>query len=244
MNASREAIELPELSIEIAGPRPSFALMAAGGRPPVPEWLSKMKFCSEYWAVDRGVECLRGAGMIPDRLIGDCDSARAEDWEWAMKNGARAERFPSEKDLTDLQLAMDIFVREHEIARKKIILTGAFGGRFDHLWSAILSFVNCGDESVPFCAADGREGLLILRGGESVSLSFKRPPAALSLLSLTPRCTGVSMDGARWPLSNAALEFARPYAVSNRTEGEATVVSCAGGMLGVYWLAEEAAIKL
>lgn len=210
--------------------------MVLGGRAPSSEFLASLARGCELWAVDRGVEACRAAGITPAVLIGDRDSGSVEGWCWAAERGAKTREYDSDKDLTDFQLALEIFADECKNSEKNIILTGALGGRFDHLWSLTLSFLNMTRAGVPFCMADDREGMIFVRGGERCALSFARRPKALSLLSFSPVCRGVNLSGVHWPLSDAELCYDFPYAVSNRVEGGGRAeVSCASGTLGVYW---------
>ena len=230
-------LELPDITIE-GGARGESAplVMVLGGRAPSPEFLASLARGCELWAVDRGVEACRAAGITPAVLIGDRDSGSAEGWRWAAERGAKTREYDSDKDLTDFQLALEIFADECKNSEKNIILTGALGGRFDHLWSLTLSFLNMTRAGVPFCMADDREGMIFVRGGEAYALAFSRRPKALSLLSFSSVCRGVNLGGVRWPLSDAELRCDFPYAVSNRVEGDGRVeISCAAGTLGVYW---------
>lgn len=210
--------------------------MVLGGRAPSPDFLAALARGREVWAVDRGVEACRAAGVVPAALIGDRDSGSAQSWRWAAERGASTREYQSDKDLTDFQLALEILADECKNDEKRIILTGALGGRFDHLWSLTLSFMNLTRAGVPFCMADDREGVMFVRGGEGYALSFARRPKALSLLSFSPLCRGVNLSGVHWPLVDAELRYDFPYAVSNRVEGEGRVgVSCASGALGLCW---------
>ncbi len=230
-------VTIPGVSIEKANCADApLLVMVLGGRAPSPEFLARAAEYGEVWAVDRGVEACRAAEVVPAALIGDRDSGSAEGWRWAANMGARTREYERDKDLTDFQLALKIFASECKNNRKKIFLTGAFGGRFDHLWSVTLSFLNLVPGCVQFCCADDREGLLFIHGNERCSLDFKRRPKALSLLPFSRRCRGVNLSGVRWPLSGAEMELGFPYSVSNRVEGPGRVeASCSDGTLGLYW---------
>lgn len=232
---------LPHVAIECKGEKAqSSALLVLGGREPDAAWFAAAALGREVWAADRGVEICRKAGVIPEMLIGDCDSASQEGWEWAESQGVPCERYESDKDLTDFQLAVKIFCERNKTYAKKIFLTGAWGGRFDHLWSVVISFLNFPAPHIPFCIADESEGLALLAGPETIKFTFDGKPKALSLISFSEKCTGVSVQGVRWPLENAELRYAFPYAVSNRpAEGGELVVSCAEGRLGFYWVWDE-----
>lgn len=214
--------------------------MVLGGRAPAAGWLAALAFGGEAWAVDRGIEACRAAGIVPRRLIGDCDSAARESWRWAEDNGVPVERYQSDKDLTDFQLALEIFRAQNKDCVKKIFLTGAWGGRFDHLWSLLLSFLNFSSPHVPFCLADDREGLVIIDGPQEAAFTFDTAPKAVSLLSFSDDCAGVCISGVRWPLKEVALRYGFPYAISNRLDdGLRARVSCEKGRLGFYWVWDE-----
>ena len=229
-----DLIKLPDVEIKTdESEESSRAVMVLGGRAPSPEFLKSLALHGELWAVDRGVDACRAAGLVPCVVVGDRDSGSAQGWRWAAEHGAKTREYQSDKDLTDFQLALDIFANE-SYGDKKIILTGAFGGRFDHLWSLVISFISMTRGAL--CVADDAEGMIFLRSGESRALSFARRPKALSLLSFSPRCTGVNIRGVRWTLSDAELRFDFPYSVSNRIEGDGRVeVSCGDGLLALYW---------
>lgn len=241
MEAAKTFLKLPGIEIVTDRPRHDTVLMALGGRAPAEEWL-RAAGCRELWAVDRGIEICRRAGRIPDLMIGDADSCSPASLEWALAEGVPFERFESDKDLTDFQLALDIFARKNKNIKKNIILTGAFGGRFDHLWSLIISFLNYTGEQVPFCIADDKEGVLLLHGPQSAALKFVSAPKAVSLIPFSPECSEVSISGVRWPLDKVLLKYAEPYSISNRTEGGSggeARVSLSAGTLGAYWIFNE-----
>ena len=119
-------LELPYITIE-GGARGESAplVMVLGGRAPSPEFLASLARGCELWAVDRGVEACRAARIAPAVLVGDRDSGSAEGWRWAAERGAVTREYQSDKDLTDFQLALEIFADEHKNSEKNIILTGS-----------------------------------------------------------------------------------------------------------------------
>ena len=122
------------------------------------------------------------------------------------------------------------------------ILTGCFGGRTDHFLSILETFSSsCGAKGAerPRCLIDDSEGIFLLHAEDSeeaMELRFRRLPVAVSLLSLSRRCRGVSIAGVRWPLSDVVLERNFPWSISNEAQPDETVsVSCRKGLLAVYW---------
>ena len=108
--ATRPAIlQLPQLCLQ--GALSCFqqaCLLVVGGRAPDVEWLRKASEGRIVWAVDHGLDACLAAGIVPQRLIGDGDSAAPAAWHFAEEKGIPIEKFPPEKDDTDTQLALRI----------------------------------------------------------------------------------------------------------------------------------------
>jgi len=231
-------IVLPNLIIETECPD-DITMMVLGGRKPSAEWLSSLDFQKNIWAVDSGIESCFDSNIVPDKLVGDGDSASPEAWQWAVDNGVDVLKYGREKDRTDFQLALELFSERAGDEAKALFLTGCFGGRFDHLWSTLISFVSAGKNVKPLGLVDEVEGMILLNGPGSLDLSFSKPPGAFSLISFTAVSRGVSVKGVRWPLENVVLEYKNPYSISNRlADGEKAGVSVAEGTVGVYWVWE------
>ncbi len=222
-------LTLPQLTARFDRPWAKTVLLVAGGRPPAVNWLRQAARGREIWCADRGIAVCRRAGVAPHWLLGDHDSAAPEDWRWAEEAGARTATFPADKDLTDTQLALQRIKAAHPTAF--VLLTGALGGRFDHLFSALYSLTGSG---LTGCLADEKEAVFCLDGADSVTLRFTAKPLALSLLPLTPAAEGVTLTGVRWPLRDAALTQREPYAVSNRPESDTCRLELCRGRLGLY----------
>lgn len=213
---------------------PSPLAIVAGGRPPLASWLGKFLPGRELWCADSGLAPCVEAGFWPSRLIGDGDSAPPELWSEAASGKTEVELFPVEKDFTDLQLALS---RAGELGRYHVIVSGCWGGRFDHLWSAVNSALWALKRGVRVLAfADHAEVLFLLLGGEAWEIEAGDGPYdVLSLIPLGGDCGGVTIEGVRWPLSGAALSPERPFAVSNRfLYGKKPRISLEQGILGVY----------
>jgi thiamine pyrophosphokinase len=212
-------------------------IFVLGGRAPGSVWLSDFAARNRLaaYAVDKGVAACRKANLAPAVLVGDRDSAAAEDWEWALRLGARESLYQADKDLTDFQLALGLI---GEGDRRGLVLTGCFGGRFDHLFSIVGAF----SAARSFCMIDEREGLSLVEPGRGMRVVFKKRPVAVSLLALSQECSGVRISGVRWPLGGVTIERSNPWTVSNETLLEKggkhvkdILVQCESGIMGFYW---------
>ena len=87
---------------------------------------------------DSGVEHAFNMGIEPDLLVGDMDSISSVSLEKANKLGIERQQFPSEKDCTDTELALDIALKK---GADEAIILGALGDRPDHSLANIFLMV-------------------------------------------------------------------------------------------------------
>ena len=210
-------------------------VIVAGGRPPAISWLKKFLHGKEIWCADSGIVPCINAGFFPARIIGDGDSSPGDIIELAQKKGVMIDKYPSDKDFTDLQLAL---FRAGEEGYSSVLVSGCWGGRFDHLWSVVHSAVWARERGTRVLAfADHDEVLFLLSGGEEWKINVtRRKGAVLSLLPLAGDCHGVSISGTRWSLEKISLLQAHLFSVSNRLlETENPRISVSEGILGVYF---------
>ena len=205
-------------------------LFISGGRVPSVDWFREVASGRKIFCVDKGIELCRACKLVPSFLIGDFDSAGNDSVAWARANGVPVEQYPADKDLTDTQLALrraaDLF-GEHVA-----LVTGCFGGRFDHMFSTAFT---CAAIERRIVLADEREIIFFVKGGESVDVKFFREPLAVSLLPMSTACAGVTIKNVRWELDGATLTQALPFAVSNRVAGDKISVGVGRGTLAVYF---------
>jgi thiamine pyrophosphokinase len=96
----------------------------------LPDFIPNESF-DKYIGVDRGSLFLVEKGYQLALAIGDFDSVSKIELEKISVSTDRLIKLPAEKDLTDLEAALD-FVLEY-FADAEIVIAGALGGRLDHL---------------------------------------------------------------------------------------------------------------
>lgn len=226
-------LELPRMRVLLRrnGETPSSSpppLLVLGGRAPEPDWLRKVSAGRETWALDRGADACRAAGVVPTRILGDFDSVSEGAREWAERMGTRADCYSPDKDDTDFQLALRLLSGD-------VLVTGCWGGRFDHAFSNVFSSLGAMGRGVRVLwFADEHEVLFPLWGPAKLELDFESPPSVLSLLSLTASCEGVSIENVKWPLDDVELAQGSPREISNVPLGRLVRVEVCSGVLGVY----------
>lgn len=228
LNSAFRGIALPQLTISGENDHEMPWLLITGGRSPASAWLAKLPPVAKIYAADHGLDTCRKNHLRPDYILGDGDSASPETWAWGKTLGVPVEEFPVAKDFTDTQLALQKMEKA-----PAIIVTGAFGGRLDHLYSTMFS---CVQQNTPCLLADEQEVLCFVKSGQSSTLTFKKRPLAISLLPITAQCHGVYLDNVRWPLVNATLDQSMPNAVSNELLADQSTLTCqvGQGILGIY----------
>ena len=208
-------------------------MFVSGGRVPSREFFLSVSSGRKIFCIDKGIETCAACEVIPEFLIGDFDSAENSAVEWARAKNIPVEKYPADKDLTDTQLALN---RAAEIFGEHVaILTGCFGGRFDHLYSTIFT---CAAIDRKIFLADEREIIFYLRGGESSEIKFFKKPLAVSLLPISNSCAGVTTKNLHWELDGATLTQNFPNATSNRVECDKIFVGVGHGTLAIYFCFE------
>ncbi|MDO5717282.1 MAG: thiamine diphosphokinase, partial [Tissierellia bacterium] len=87
------------------------------------------KTASHVIAVDGGGNGIYKSGFKPDYMIGDWDSISQEAKEYFMSQEIPSQTFPVEKDLSDLEIAIQYAWRK---GHRNFIFTGFLGGRISH----------------------------------------------------------------------------------------------------------------
>ena len=201
-------------------------LLIAGGRRPNLNFFKTISQGRKIFCIDKGIEICRDCNILPEILIGDFDSAESAAVNWAIENKIPLKNYPVEKDFTDTQIALEILPKNIPA-----IVTGIFGGRFDHLFSNVFTCANYQN----ILLADEREIIFYVKGGESVEVNFFENPMAVSLLPITEICEGVTTKNLHWELSNATLKQNLPNTISNRAENSKIKISVERGTLAIYF---------
>ena len=205
-------------------------LFVSGGRVPSREFFLQVSSGRKIFCIDKGIELCKACEVVPNFLIGDFDSANQSTVDWARAKNISVEKYPADKDFTDTQLALS---RAEKIFGEHVaILTGAFGGRFDHLYSTIFT---CASIDRKIFLVDEREIIFYLHSGESVDVKFFKNPLAVSLLPMTSTCAGVTTKNLHWELDGATLNQNFPNATSNRIDDDKIFLSVEHGTFAIYF---------
>lgn len=170
---------------------------------------------------DGGANYAALSSRLPDLLVGDLDSVSPENYRQCLEAGCSVERYPGEKDETDLELAL---LRAAEKARefgvKEIWLLGATGKRIDHFLGNVALMLGYARQGYKLYLADPEQELWIIQGREEIRGSAGQQ---LSLISLSEKAV-VTTEGLYYPLQKGVLPQDSPRGISNVFLGEKAAV--------------------
>jgi thiamine pyrophosphokinase len=180
-------------------------------------------------AADAAGEWCADMGRVPDLVVGDFDSARSGAADRLREAGAEIITHPAAKDASDLDLAM-----RAAFARfgGPVTITAAFVARPDHTLAAMGTLIRAGAGAR---AVEPGWSAQVARPGEPIALELAAG-AVFSVLA-PAGADGVTIAGARWELSGAALAPLSSRGVSNESLGQTVWVSCYRGALLVIVIA-------
>jgi thiamine pyrophosphokinase len=180
-------------------------------------------------AADGGARHLLKLGHFPDLLIGDLDSLTASEVDHMQTNGTQVERYPVDKDWTDLELALEAALQRgfHHIK-----LAGALGSRIDHTLGNLFLLTHPKAAGVDLRLEDGSEELLLVKGDISLQ---GQPGDRVSLVPLDEQVKGVSTHNLQWPLEEETLYRHATRGISNlMTAPVATISARTGALLCIH----------
>lgn len=199
------------------------AVVFAGGDAPVPDVARLLPADALVIAADSGLEHAVALGRTVDLVVGDFDSVDRATLDAAVSAGAEVEIHPSEKDATDLDLALDACVAR-DVTRATVV--GGHGGRLDHFAANLLLLASPRFESLALDAWMGEAHVTVVRGVAKVT---GVPGSLCTLLAPIGPADGVTTDGLRYPLRDASLEPGSTLGVSNVFEAPVATVSVGRG---------------
>lgn len=179
-------------------------------------------------AADGGLRWCQQEKLTPTLLLGDFDSLDAN---MAPELSCEIQTFPSEKDDTDMMLAVKVgLARGYE----EFHVYGGLGARLDHTLANL--------QTLLYLARHGAKGYLYGDGWVYTALrngTFPLPPspadALFSVFCLGKDARGVSIRGAKYPLDQVELTADFPVGVSNRFLTTTVEVEVQEGSLLIGW---------
>jgi len=175
--------------------------------------------------VDGGAKYLRNLGIVPDVLVGDLDSISGEDLEYFKAKNVETIKYPTQKDMTDAEIAVDYAVDK---GFTEIIIIGGIGTRLDHSLANILLVKKLLDKGIKGILVNENNEITMIRDRIEIE---REKDVKVSLLPLTGVVEGITTKGLYYPLKGEDIEMGSSRGVSNEFKDEVAEVSIKNGIL-------------
>ena len=174
-------------------------------------------------AADSGYKNAQSLGFSVDILVGDFDSLGD------IPDGVgEVVRLPAEKDMTDTQYAVDLAIKR---GAGELVIVASTSGRFDHALSLAAILEDLWEKKVRGTIVNGQNRITFLKNTNHI-LIRNNNYKYFSLIAADDKVKGVSVEGAKYPLSNKTLTRRVQFAVSNEIEKNAALITVKKG--GLY----------
>ncbi len=167
-------------------------------------------------AADGGANHCIELEVMPDVIIGDLDSIDDTAGRTFAEKGIDIQRFPPEKDATDLELALDL---AQERGAKEIYLAGVLGGRWDMSLANILLVAQEKYRSLRITLWSSECQIMLNNPGETYLIQGHKG-RTISFLPLTGDVAGVTLKGFKYPLDCYTITSGSTLGVSNIVESK------------------------
>ena len=201
-------------------------LIFAGGDLPGPDLADELPSANLIVAADSGYDLALHLGFRVDVLVGDMDSITATN----IPDHVVVQRHSTDKDQTDLDLALELAIREDPT---RVVVVGGTGGRFDHEISTIGLLCSArwaGVDEIDWVSSRGRAHVLhrrrVLHGDIGTTVS---------LIPVGGAARGVTTTGLRWELVGDDLPSGSTWGVSNEMRAPVADIRVESGCLLVVF---------
>ncbi|MBB6175840.1 MULTISPECIES: thiamine diphosphokinase [Anoxybacillus] len=158
--------------------------------------------------VDRGVLALLDAGIMPKRAFGDFDSMDERELQQLKKKLPHIDIWPSEKDQTDTDIALDWALEQQAT---KIRVFGGTGGRLDHLFGNVQLLFKGKDGQIELI--DRQNVVTLYRNGEHI-VENEGDYSYISFIPMTP-IRALTLRGFKYSLDAHDIPLGSTLCVSN-----------------------------
>jgi thiamine pyrophosphokinase len=174
-------------------------------------------------SADGGLRYIRSLNLIPQLVVGDFDSINRDDIEFLNNYDVEILKSPTDKDQTDLEIALRELVKRDY---KDILVIGALGGRIDQTLAnfGLISTISNDDVRIEF--DDGQEHIMLIRNSQ---LFYGKKGDTVSLIPLCSPAKGITTRGLRYSLTNESLLPDQTRGISNVMIGEIAEIKITSG---------------
>ena len=169
---------------------------------------------------DGGLKHVQELGREPNLIVGDFDSHEQPETD------TETIVLPCEKDDTDTVYAVKEAVRR---GFREFLLIGVIGERFDHTFGNVALLLYLDSLGIPACILDDYSEMRII---SRETAEVKEDCSWFSLLNISGTAKGITIRGAKYPLTDGEITSEYQYGISNEVlPGKTAHVSVREGRL-------------
>jgi thiamine pyrophosphokinase len=200
-------------------------LIFAGGDPPEPDLAQEIPAADLVMAADSGYDAAISLGYTVDVLVGDLDSIITQ----TVPDHVIVERHPTDKDQTDLDLALELAMSDEP---SRVVVVGGTGGRLDHelATASLICDERWADIEVDWVSSRARAHVIRRR-----RIVHGDVGAIVTLLAVGGPVSGLTTRGLKWELVNATFDPGSTWGVSNLMQTPIADIKVSSGCLLVVF---------
>ena len=161
-------------------------VLICGGPAPDGKAIEYIPTPSTLIAVDSGLDHARSLQLKPDLLIGDLDSISTSGLQWAYQQEIEVKEFPSDKDKSDFELALDYA----KGVSNRLLVIGSDSGRVDQLFGMIAALASTAPYFESCHALIGKTSCTFTSSGANI---YRKNGAIVSVFAMGGIAEGVSL---------------------------------------------------
>lgn len=186
-----------------------------------------MEHYSMKIAADHGLIAADRLGISLDYIVGDFDSVSEAVLKKYRDMSTPIETFPTEKDKTDTEIAIELALKNNATA---IDIIGATGSRLDHVLANIHLLLLPMQLKINACIIDPNNKIYLK--SESFKVEKREQFGDyVSLLPYTEQVNGLTLKGFKYPLNNITLSSGTSLGISNEIKEETAQIIFTNGIL-------------
>ena len=184
-------------------------------------------YVDKWIGADLGAYRIVSAGLPLTYALGDFDSGNDEENAVIRKYAEQLEKYPSEKDETDMEIAISKAI---SLKPERLFLFGVTGGRLDHEIINVQQLFLLKERGISGIIAD-RSNILEMAypGIHEVEEDVDYP--YISFLPFSGEVRGITLEGFHYPLEKKDIGWGSTLCISNRLLSKTGTFSFEKGIL-------------
>lgn len=195
-----------------------------------------------FIASDAGMHFFEWAHITPQEIVGDFDSADADELQkFRQDSQVQFHEYNPKKDYVDTELALRLAI---DRGSSEIHILGGTGTRLDHVLGTVHVLGLALMQNVPCFLVDAYNRARLVGSGRTVLKKADQYGHYVSLIPLTTQVRGVTLSGFLYPIKNGTFDTFQSLGISNEIVQEVAVVEITDGVAVLVESADEMVIQV